>query len=152
MSAKSEAKKAAAAKLAVNPVVTVTTSLFTDSDFTADYVASKLYTSPFSIVNKASTADITVAIAEQKGIHFSKRNTADKVEMKAYGRAETFTLAIARQIATKGITKDEYIVIANEYGASTKRFAAYIAFYKKQGFNLMLNNDRYIELRAKQEV
>jgi hypothetical protein len=76
---------------------------------------------------------------------FKNRGTGKTVALAIYGRLNTFTRAIAHEIATVGLNESEYIHIAETFSADTKRFLAYIKFYRKEGFNVVLRDGRYIE-------
>jgi hypothetical protein len=60
-------------------------------------------------------------------------------------QGNTFVSAVAAALATKGLTKEEYMRIAKVFGTSQARFAAYINHFKKKGFNIVLEGGRYFE-------
>lgn len=63
----------------------------------------------------------------------------------------TFVSALAAALATKGLTKEEYVRIAKVFGTSQTRFAAYINHFRKKGCNIVLEGERYFE-RPVQDV
>lgn len=76
---------------------------------------------------------------------FTNRGTCGTVPLNAYGRPGTFGLAVAEKLAATGLTEDEYVIIAQKFGTSEKRFKAYIRFFIQEGFNIVLENGRYVQ-------
>lgn len=76
---------------------------------------------------------------------FTRRGTGGIVPLKAYGRPGTFGCAVAEKLAVTGLTEAEYVQIAQKHGTSQNRFKAYIDYFKEQGFNIVLENGRYVE-------
>lgn len=64
--------------------------------------------------------------------------------LKEYGDPNTFGLAIAEKLAASGLTKDEYVQIAKNFKADETRFNDYIRYFKKEKFNIVLENGRYV--------
>jgi len=76
---------------------------------------------------------------------FSRRGTGGIVPLKAYGRPGTFGCAVAEKLAETGLTEAEYVQIAQKFGTSQNRLKAYVEYFKEQGFNIVLENGRYVE-------
>jgi len=76
---------------------------------------------------------------------FTNRGTGGSVHLSVYGRPGTFGLALAEKIAASGLNESEYVHIAQQYKKSTTRFKDYIRYYIDQGFNLVLENGRYVD-------
>lgn len=76
---------------------------------------------------------------------FTNRGTGRTVPLYMYGRPNTFTLALAEKLASTGLTEAEYVHIAQKFGTSVKRFNAYIRYFRQEGFNIVLENGRYVQ-------
>jgi len=64
--------------------------------------------------------------------------------LKEYGRPNTFGLAVAQKLAVTGLTEAEYVQIAQRFKAK-ERLKQNIRYFKEQGFNIVLENGRYVD-------
>lgn len=64
--------------------------------------------------------------------------------LKEYGKPNTFGLAIAQKLAATGLTEAEYVQIAQRFKAK-ERLKQHIRYFKSEGFNITLENGRYVD-------
>lgn len=76
---------------------------------------------------------------------FTSRGSGGTVPLNEYGRPGTFGLAVAEKLAATGLNEAEYVIIAQKFGTNEKRFKAYIRYFIQEGFNIVLENGRYVQ-------
>lgn len=84
-----------------------------------------------------------VAGDSNRGMRGNYRNL--KVHLSQVGRIGSFGRAIAEKLATSGLTEAEYIAIATEHSANTKRFKEYAKYYQKEGYNIVTEGGKLVD-------
>lgn len=97
------------------------------------------------IAKKLGDETSVFTIAEETTV-FTNRGTGSTVPLNKYGRPGTFGLAVAEKLATTGLTEAEYTQFVQKMGKkkciSLKK---YIKYFTNEGFNIVLENDRYVQ-------